>query len=292
MWLAGSNPIRHSRPNREFLVTTLRRLPPPQRLPHRLYHRRHPRRLVENHLHSHLPQLDRRLLRHPPRHHHHLGVELASRLEQPADHLGRVQVRQAVVEHDQRRLHPTDLEQRIHPRRRLHHLQIQIRPLDRQHHRLQVTRVVVHHHHHVVPVPALELRRHRHLVRLEERRQILRLHTPPPRRCLVPLQQPLVDPVRYRRGRDLTDAGHALRTPVSLVLWQTHRTPNKAKMGSAQGGMWSACNSRRQDLSKRFNHNVLEGVSLPRQRRLTAARRSIGWLHPTPPAPRSAPCFP
>src|SRR6266487_5284276 len=243
MWLAGSYPIRHSRPNREFLVTTLRRLPAPQRLPHRLHYRRHPRRLVENHLHSHLPQLDRRLLRHPPRHHHHLGVQLASRLEQPADHLGGVQVRQTVVEHDQRRLHPTDLEQRVHSRRRLHYLQIQIRPLDRQHHRLQVARVVVHHYRHRVPVAPLELRRHRHLVRPQERREVLRLHTPAPRRCLVPLQQPLVDPVRYCRGGDLTDARHALRTPVSLVLRQTHRTPNNAKMGSAQGGLWTARNT-------------------------------------------------
>src|SRR2546425_6267364 len=245
MWLAGSNPNRHSRPNREFLVTTLRRLPPPQRFPHRLHHRRHPRRLVQNHLHSHLPQLHRRLLRHSPRHHHHLGVQLASRLEQPADHLGRVQVRQTVVEHDQRRLHPTDLEQRVHSRRRLHHLQIQIRPLDRQHHRLQVARVVVHHHRHRGPVPPLELRRHRHIVRPQERGEVHRLHTPTPRRCLVPLQQPLVDPVRYRRGGDLTDARHALRTPVSLLFWQTHRTPNKPKMGSAQGALWIGCNTGR-----------------------------------------------
>src|SRR5881628_2374129 len=292
MWLAGSQLIRRSRKIRQVQVTVLRRLAPPQRFPHRIHYRGHPFRLVQNHLHPHLPQLHRRLGRHPPRHHDHLGVQPPPRLQQPLDHLWRVQIGQTVVEHDQRRLHPTDLEQRIHPRRRLHHLHIQIRPLDRQHQRLEITGIFVHHHHHIVPVPPLELRGHPHLVRLEERRQILRLHTPPSRRCLVPLQQPLVDPVRYRRGRDLTDARHALRAPVSLVLWQTHRTPNKAKIGSAQGGMWSACNSRRQDLSKRLNHNVLEGVSLPRQRRPTAARRSIGWLHLTPPAPRSARCFP
>jgi len=45
-----------------------------------------------------------------PRHHDHLGVQLATRLQQPLDHLRRVQVRQAVVEHDQRRLHPPDLD--------------------------------------------------------------------------------------------------------------------------------------------------------------------------------------
>src|SRR5205809_779842 len=170
-------------------------------------------------------QPHRRLRPHPPRHHHHLGVQPPPRFEQPLDHLRRVQIRQTVVEHDQRRLHPTDLEQRVHARRRLHHLQIQIRPLDRQHQRLEITGIVVHHHHHVVPVRPLELRGHPHLVRLEEGRQILRLHTPPSRRGLVSLQQPLVDPVGHRCGRDLTDARHALRTPVSLVLWQTHRTP-------------------------------------------------------------------
>src|SRR5437763_1587090 len=244
MWLAGSSLIRPSRTIREFSVTALRRLATPQRLAHRLHRRRHPRRLVQNHLHPHLPQLHRRLLRHPPRHHDHLGVQPPPRLQQSPDHLRRVQIRQAVVEHDQRRLHPPDLEQRVHPRRRLHHLHIQVRPLDRQHQRLQVARIVVHHHHHVVPVPPLELGRHRHLVRPQKRRQVLRLHTPPPRRCLVPLQQPLVNPVRYRRGGDLTDARHALRTPVSLVLWQTHRTPNNEKMGSAQGGLWTACNTR------------------------------------------------
>src|SRR5438094_3202854 len=272
MWLAGSQLIRRSRKIRQVQVTALRRLAPPQRFPHRLHHRRHPLRLVENHLHPHLPQLHRRLRRHPPRHHHHLGVQPPPRLEQPLDHLRRVQIRQTVVEHDQRRLHPTDLEQRIHPRRRLHHLQIQIRPLDRQHQRLQVARIVVHHHHHVVAVRPLELRGHRHLVRVQKRREILRLHTPPPRRGLVPLQQPLVDPVRYRRGRDLTDARHALRAPVSLVLWQTHRTPNKAKMGSAQGGLWNACNSRWALLFKRLNYNTLEGVSLPLS--ATAYRRA------------------
>src|SRR5206468_12599947 len=117
-------------------------------------------------------------------------------------------------------------------------------PLFRSHQRLEITGIVVHHHHHVVPVPPLELRGHRHLVRVQKRREILRLHTPPPRRCLVPLQQPLVDPVRYRRGGDLTDARHALRAPVSLVLWQTHRTPNKPKIRSAQGGLWTSRNSR------------------------------------------------
>src|SRR6266513_2658679 len=191
MWLAGSSLIRPSRTIREFSVTALRRFAAPQRLPHRLHRRRHPRRLVQNHLHPHLPQLHRRLLRHPPRHHDHLGVQPPPRLQQPPDHLRRVQIRQAVVEHDQRWLHPPDLEQRVYPRRRLHHLHIQVRPLDRQHHRLPVAPVVVHHHHHGVPVsPPLQLRRHRHLVRPQEGREVLRLHTPPPRRGLVPLHYP------------------------------------------------------------------------------------------------------
>src|SRR5439155_1530696 len=38
--------------------------------------------------------------------------------------------------------------------------------------------------------------------------------SPPAPRCLLPLQQPLVDPVRYRRGRDLTNARDALRAPI------------------------------------------------------------------------------
>src|SRR2546425_5566739 len=292
MWLARSQLTRRRRPNREFVGTALRRLAPPQRLPHRLHHRRHPRRFVQNPLPPHLPQLSGRLLRHPPRPHHHLGVQPAPRLEQPPDDLRGVQVRQTVVEHDQRRLPPPDLEQRVHPRRRLHHLHVQIGPLDRQHHRLQVARVVVHHHHHVVPVPPLELRGHRHLVRVQKRREILRLHTPAPRRCLVPLQHPLADPVRYRRGRDLTDARHALRAPVSLVLWQTHRTPNNAKMRSAQGGMWTSCNSRWRCFLNDLITTCWKECHCHCQRRLPAARRSICWLHPTPPAPRSAPCFP
>src|SRR2546427_595153 len=83
-----------------------------------------------------------------------------------------------------------------------------------------------------------------HRVRSQKRRQVLGIDTPPPRRGLVPLQQPLVDPVRHRRGRDLTYARHALRSPVTFALSQTHRNRNTTKMGSAQGGLWPPRNSR------------------------------------------------
>src|SRR2546422_4434 len=111
MWLAGFPVARRSRRNLQSVVK-----PTPPSPPHPPPSRRHPLRLVQNHLHPHLPQLHRRLGRHPPRHHHHLGVQPPPRLQQPLNHLRRVQIRQAVVEHDQRRLHPPDLEQRVHPR--------------------------------------------------------------------------------------------------------------------------------------------------------------------------------
>src|SRR5690349_15176970 len=230
------------RPASEYTVCALRHFAPLQRLPHRVHHRRHPLPLAHDRLHTHLPQRHRRRVRHPARHHDHLGVELAARLEQPLDHLRRVQIRQAVVQHDQRRLHPPDLQQRVHPRRRLHHLHVQVGPLDRQHQRLQVAGIVVHHHHHLVPVPLLQLGRHRHLVRPQERREIVGLHPPPPGGRAMALQQPLVDPVRHCRRGDLTHTRDTLGPPIPLMA-QTHRTPNTTKTESAQGVLWPRCNS-------------------------------------------------
>ena len=43
-------------------------------------------------------------------------------LEQPLHDFVRVEIRQREVQHHQRRLRPPDLEQRVHPARRLHHL--------------------------------------------------------------------------------------------------------------------------------------------------------------------------
>src|SRR3989442_872670 len=215
----------------------LGRLAPLQRLPHRVHQGRHAIRLVHDHLHAHPPQLRRRRLGHPARHHDHFGVQPAPGLEQPLDHLRRVQVGQRVVEHDHRRLRPPDLEQPVHPARRLHHLHRQIGLRDRQHQRPPVARIVLHHHHHLAPGAALQLQRHPHAVRPQERREVVRLHTAPPRRGLMPLQEPLVDPVRYRRRRYLAHPRDALRAPVALRPSRTHRTPSTTRTGNAQGGL-------------------------------------------------------
>src|SRR3989449_9864422 len=215
----------------------LRRLAPLQRLPHRLHHGRHAIRLVHDHRHAHPPQLCRRRLGHPARHHDHLGVQPAPGLEQPLDHLRRVQVGQRVVEHDHRRLRPPDLEQPVHPGRRLHHLHRQIGLRDRQHQRPAVARIVLHHQHHVAPGAALQLRRHPHAMRPQERRQVVRLHPAPPRRGLMPLQEPLVDPVRYRRRRYLAHPRDALRAPIALGSRRIHRTPSTTRPRNAQGAL-------------------------------------------------------
>src|SRR6266581_3444912 len=60
----------------------------------------------------------------------------------------------------------------------------------------------------------------------------------------MPLQQPLVNPVRYRRRRDLTDARHALRTPIPFRS-RTHRTPNTAKTGDLQEALSGRINRLR-----------------------------------------------
>src|SRR2546427_6948898 len=58
-----------------------------------------------------------------------------------------------------------------------------------------------------------------HRVRSQKRRQVLGIDTAPPCRGLVPLQQPLVDPVRHRRGRDLRSEEHTseLQSQSNLV---------------------------------------------------------------------------
>ena len=113
-------------------------------------------------------------------------------------------------------MHPPDLEQRIHPVRRLDHFHVQIRVLDRQQHGPQVPGIVIHHDHQLRAVAVLELRGHRHLVGAQKRGQVVRLDPAPARGRLVPLEQTLVDPVRDRRGRDLTHPRDPLRTPIPL----------------------------------------------------------------------------
>src|SRR5207245_7144250 len=92
------------------------------------------------------------------------------------------------------------------------------------------------HRHPLAALPALQFGRHGHAVRPQERRQVVRLPPAPPRRCLMPLQGPLVNPVRYCRRRHLTDARYALRAPIPLRLDQTHGTRNTIRTQNAQGG--------------------------------------------------------
>src|ERR1041384_8376992 len=74
-------------------------------------------------------------------------------------------------------------------------------------------------------------------MRLEEVREIRRLHAPPARRRAMPLQVALIDPARHRRGSDLQHARDTLRPPIALGSNRSHETPNTAKTKSPLVGI-------------------------------------------------------